>query len=60
LADEDDVAGHVAALRAELAKWRGREREPALISRRWGNRLHERALAKRVVVLLENKANIKR
>ncbi len=52
LADRDDEVGHAEALRTELAKWREGERKPAEISKRWGGRLHERAVAKRVVELV--------
>lgn len=52
LAQEDDAAGHVAALRMELEKWRDGVRKPADISKKWGGRLHERIVAQRVVDLV--------
>jgi glycosyltransferase involved in cell wall biosynthesis len=60
LAEEDDVVGHVAALRTELTKWRGGQREPAVISKRWGERLHEREVARQAQLLVEEKADKKR
>ena len=60
LAEEDYIVGHVAALRTELAKWRGGQRKPALISNRWGERLHEREVARQVQLLVEEKADKKR
>lgn len=52
LAQEDDAAGHVAALRIELEKWRDGVRKPEMISERWGRRLHEREVARTVVRLI--------
>lgn len=60
LAADDHVEGHVAALRKELAMWRGELRDPAVISKYWIERLHDKAIAKRVLFLLEEKADMKR
>jgi glycosyltransferase involved in cell wall biosynthesis len=55
LADTDDAAGHVAALKTELRKWRDGERIPERISGLWSGRLHEREVAKLVVRLVTDK-----
>lgn len=52
LVDRDNESGHIEALRSELAKWREGKLKPAEISKRWGRRLHERAVAERVVELI--------
>ncbi len=56
LATDDHVAGHVAALRKELAMWRDGLREPTFISRCWIERLHDIEVAKQVLFLVEGKA----
>ena len=52
LAETDDVAGHVAALRTELQKWRDRKPEPESISKLWRAQLHDCEVAKKVVKLI--------
>ena len=51
LAKEDDVDGHVEAIRSELKAWRKGKRNAALISRRWSGRLHAPAVAGRILEL---------
>jgi glycosyltransferase involved in cell wall biosynthesis len=51
---EDTVAGHVAALRDELACWAAGQREPKGISAVWGERLHADRVAARVVEMAGN------
>jgi glycosyltransferase involved in cell wall biosynthesis len=46
---EDTVAGQVAALRDELACWAAGQREPEVISERWGERLHAEKVAGRIL-----------
>ena len=51
LAKEDDVDGHVEAIRSELKAWRKGKRNAALISRRWSGRLHAPTVAGRILEL---------
>ena len=48
LAEQDNVAGHVASLLAELKSWKSGERDAAGISRVWCDRLHADKVAEMV------------
>jgi len=54
LAEEDNVTGHLAALRGELKRWRGGGSEPLETAQRWGERLHEWEIANEVVELIKS------
>ncbi|RYD22084.1 MAG: glycosyltransferase family 1 protein [Verrucomicrobiaceae bacterium] len=51
LAEQDDKAGHLTALRDELACWSGGGRDATVISREWSHLLHEHEVAARVLGL---------
>lgn len=51
LAVLDDVKGHLQALHDELACWDRGHRDPAVISKNWGNQLHAGEVATRVLAL---------
>jgi len=48
---QDDAAGHVKALRDELAQWDAGERDPARISTLWKSRLHAPEVARQILAL---------
>ena len=53
LTDQDDAAGHVEALCAELAAWHGGQRDAQRISEIWCERLHADKVAERVVEMVK-------
>ncbi|HEX7261138.1 MAG TPA: glycosyltransferase family 4 protein [Luteolibacter sp.] len=53
LAETDDAAGHVRALREELAKWDRGERDAAAISAIWCGRLHADKVARRILAIAD-------
>ena len=54
LAVPDDVQGHLQALREELACWDQGHRDPAAISKNWGDQLHAGEVATRVLALRDS------
>lgn len=55
LAERDDAAGHLAALRKELASWSSGRRDAAAISSGWSDLLHEHQVAARVLGLRDTR-----
>jgi hypothetical protein len=57
LAERDDVDGHAAALRTELAAWNGGQRDALRISDIWCERLHADKVAERVVEMIKGRVH---
>lgn len=58
LAESDDVAGHVVALREELEAWKKGRRDPAVISNRWCERVHAPQVAASILALFDQAGQV--